>query len=209
MTERSSARAPRRRPPYAWLSRGVLIGSLVPLSVLVARALRGTLGANPIAEALNQLGLLALIFLVASLAPTPLKSLFGLKWPMRIRRLLGLLAFFYASLHLLTYLALDRAGELSTLVEDVLKRPFITVGMLAYLCLFPLAVTSTDRMMRRLGFARWKQLHRLSYAAAMLGALHFVWRVKKDVSEPLVYGVILIVLLTVRAVDAARAHARK
>lgn len=218
MTSPSSETAPRRPAVVApkkqnldsWLKPGVLLGSLVPLAALLMRALRGTLGANPIAEVLNQFGLLALIFLVASLAPTPLKLIADLKWPLRIRRLLGLLAFFYASLHLLTYALLDRAGQLTTLLEDLTKRPFVTVGFLAWLMLAPLAITSTNGMVKRLGFARWKLLHRLSYVAAGLGIVHFLWRVKKDASEPLTYGLILAVLLGVRllAWHNARQRAR-
>jgi len=158
----------------------------------------GTLSANPIAELLNQLGLLALVFLVASLAATPLKQLWGFTWPLRIRRLLGLLAFFYATLHLLTYALLDRLGELATLWDDLTKRPFIAVGALAWLLLLPLALTSTRGMIKRLGFARWQLLHRLSYVAAVLGVVHFLWRVKKDASEPIVYAVVLGILLFVR-----------
>lgn len=202
---RTSDSAPRRKaaaPPKqnldSWLKPGVLLGALVPLAALSFGAARGTLGANPIAEALNQFGLLALIFLMASLAPTPLKLVLNLKWPLRIRRLLGLLSFFYASLHLLTYALLDRAGQLKTLLEDLAKRPFITVGFLAWLMLAPLAVTSTNRMVKRLGFARWKVLHRLSYVAAGLAVVHFLWRVKKDASEPLGYGLLLALLLGIR-----------
>jgi sulfoxide reductase heme-binding subunit YedZ len=185
----------------SWLKPGVLLGSLVPLAVIVARALRGTLGANPIAEALNQFGLLALIFLIASLAPTPLKLVLDWKWPLRIRRMLGLLSFFYATLHLLTYALLDRAGELATLLQDLSKRPFVTVGFLAWLMLAPLAITSTNKSVKRLGFARWKLLHRLSYAAAALGIVHFLWRVKKDASQPILYGLVLGLLLGIRLLE--------
>lgn len=179
----------------AWLKPGVLVGALVPPLLMGLRALQGALGANPIAAALHQFGLLALIFLVASLSATPLKRLLGWTWPLRLRRLLGLLAFFYASLHLLTYVALDRAGELATLLDDLTKRPFISVGFTAWLLLIPLAVTSTKAIMKRLGFARWQRLHRLSYVAASLAALHFVWSVKKDLREPLAYGALLALLL--------------
>jgi methionine sulfoxide reductase heme-binding subunit len=202
----ASLRPVRRSTPDAWLKPGVLIGGSVPLLALVVRAARGTLGANPIADALNQFGLLALIFLVASLSPTPLKQLWGLTWPMRIRRLLGLLSFFYATLHLCTYVLLDRAGELRTLLEDVLKRPFITVGFLAWLMLVPLALTSTQRMIKRLGYAHWKLLHRLSYVAALFASVHFFMRVKKDISEPLLYGAAVGVLLAARALSWARSR---
>jgi sulfoxide reductase heme-binding subunit YedZ len=203
----ATATVPRTNPD-AWLKPGVLVGALVPLGALVVRALSGRLGANPIAEVLNQFGLLALIFLVASLAATPLKLLLGLKWPLRIRRMLGLLAFFYASLHLLTYALLDRAGELGTLLEDLGKRPFITVGFFAWLLLVPLAITSTKAMVKKLGFARWKRLHQLSYVAGILGIVHFLWRVKKDASEPFAYGAILALLLGVRVLDWWNARQR-
>lgn len=183
--------------PYAWLKPGVLLGALVPLAVLGRRAATGTLGANPIAELLNATGLLALIMLIASLACTPLKQ-FGISWPLRIRKLLGLLAFFYASVHLLVYVALDRLGELGTLLQDVIERPFITMGFAAWSLLVPLAVTSTSPMTKRLGFKRWKRLHQLSYLAGLLAAVHFLWRVKKDASEPLFYGALLLVLLGMR-----------
>jgi len=203
-----ATRAISRGNPDAWLKPGVLVGSLVPLAALGVRAWRGELGANPIAEVLNQFGLLALIFLIASLAATPLKLLLDWKWPLRIRRLLGLLAFFYASLHLLTYALLDRAGELSTLLQDLGKRPFIAVGFAGWLLLVPLAITSTNKMVKTLGFARWKQLQRLSYLVGMLAIVHFWWRVKKDVSEPMTYGLILALLLAVRVLDWWKARER-
>lgn len=194
-TTRSSLRKP---PPDAWLKPGVLLGALVPLFVSVVRALSGRLGANPVATILNQLGLLALIFLIASLSATPLKRLFRMTWALRIRRLLGLLAFFYATLHVLTYVLLDRFGELATLLEDIAERPFITVGALAYALLIPLALTSTRESQKRLGFRLWQRLHRLSYLAAALAVVHFVWRVKKDLTEPLIYGLVLAAVLLAR-----------
>jgi sulfoxide reductase heme-binding subunit YedZ len=187
-----------RSQPYRWLKPGVALGAMVPLCAIAVAAVRGALGANPVAEVLNQLGLLALVFLVASLAATPLKLLLGWTWPVRIRRLLGLLAFFYATLHLLTYVAVDRLGELATILEDIVNRPFITVGFMAWLLLVPLALTSTRGSIKRLGFRSWQRLHRLSYVVALLAVLHFVWRVKKDASEPLTYGAIVLVLLAVR-----------
>lgn len=190
--------SPARSTPDRWLKPGVLLGALLPLLFIAVAALRGTLGANPVSEVLNQLGLLALIFLIASLAATPLKITVGWTWPVRIRRLLGLLAFFYATLHLLTYVVVDRYGELATLGEDLVKRPFITVGMFAWLLLVPLALTSTRRSIKRLGFATWQRLHRLSYVAAVFAVVHFLWRVKKDASEPLAYGAIVALLLVVR-----------
>ncbi len=197
------------RSSDAWLKPGLLIGSLAPLCTILVRAYRGTLAADPIAEALNQLGLLALIFLTASLASTPLKVLFGWKWPLRVRRMLGLLCFFYATLHLLTYALLDRAGQWRTFLEDLGKRPFITIGFFAWLLLLPLAITSTDRSVKRLGFRSWKLLHRLSYVAAGFAVIHFVWRVKKDATEPVMYGLALFVLLAVRVYDWQQARERK
>jgi sulfoxide reductase heme-binding subunit YedZ len=160
------------------------------------------LGANPIATALNQLGLVTLVFLVASLACTPLKIVFGWTWPVRIRRMLGLFAFFYALLHVSTYSGLDQVFDLKAIWTDISKRKFIFVGFAAFVLLLPLALTSTDAMVRRLGFQRWKRLHRLAYVAAILGVVHFTWRVKKDISQPLVYAAILAVLLGIRLLDA-------
>jgi sulfoxide reductase heme-binding subunit YedZ len=182
----------------------VLVGALVPLADLVRRAAMGGLGANPVSEALNKLGLLALIMLIASLACTPLKHLYGWTWPMRLRRMLGLFAFGYATLHLGVYLLLERRGALDSFVEDVVKRPFISVGMLAWLLLVPLALTSTAASVKRLGAARWRRLHRLAYVAGGLGALHFIWRVKSDLREPTLYACVLGALLLVRVMHARR-----
>lgn len=189
----------RARPSRdAWLKPGVLIGGLVPLFALGVRGFYGTLGANPIGEVLNQLGLLALIFLIASLAATPAKALFQLTDVFRLRRMLGLFAFFYATLHFLTYLLLDRLGALDTLLTDLLERPFISVGFVAWLLLVPLAVTSTKSMIKLLGGKRWQRLHQLAYVVGILAVLHFLWRVKKDASEPIAYGLVLAFLLGVR-----------
>jgi sulfoxide reductase heme-binding subunit YedZ len=196
------------RRPYPWLEPGVLAGALVPVAALVLRGVRGELGANPIAQALNQLGLVALVLLIAALACTPAKLAFGWTWPLRIRRLLGLLAFVYATLHVATYVGLDQAFDWRAIWKDVSKRKFIFVGFAAFASLIPLALTSTNASVKRLGFARWKRLHRLAYVAPALGVLHFFWRVKKDASEPLAYGAVLAVLLALRLVDYARASAR-
>jgi sulfoxide reductase heme-binding subunit YedZ len=191
-----------RRPPLRWLEPAVVVGALVPLADMLVRAFLGKLGANPIAEALNHLGLLAFILLIASLACTPLKLLFGVVWPMRLRRALGLLSFTYACLHFLVYVLLDRRGASDTLLADVLERPFILVGTLAFVLLIPLAATSTKASVKRLGAARWRSLHRLAYVAAGLAALHFIFRVKRDLSEPLTYAVLLGLLLVVRFTHA-------
>jgi len=197
---------PARRP-LPWLKPGVFAGALVPLAAIIVRGAQGGLGANPIDQALNQLGLVALIFLVAALACTPLKTLFGWTWPIRLRRMLGLFAFFYALLHVLTYSGLDQGLAWAAIWKDVTKRKFIFVGFAAFVLLIPLAATSTAGAVKRLGFARWKLLHRLAYVAAALGAIHFFLRVKKDVREPLVYAAVLGALLLIRLAVYLRSRA--
>ena len=197
-------RAPARRPParrgapLPWLKPGIFVGALAPLASIALRASQGALGANPIAEVENELGLTALIFLVASLACTPARRLLGWTWPTRVRRELGLFAFFYAALHFLTYLVLDQGFDWGAIVEDVARRPFITVGFAALVLLVPLALTSTTGSIRRLGYRRWQRLHQLAYLAAVLAVVHFIWRVKIDVSQPLLYAAVLGALLMVR-----------
>ena len=192
-----------------WLWPAVVTGALVPLLVIVYRAATGTLGADAVAIALNQLGLLALVFLIASLACTPLKSVAGWNWPIALRKTLGLFAFFYASLHFLTYAIIDQGLHFKEIWKDISERKFIFIGFTALVLLTPLAITSTSKMLKRLGFARWKRLHRLAYVAGILGVLHFFLRVKKDVSEPLVYGAILGVLFAIRIVSWARERGGK
>jgi sulfoxide reductase heme-binding subunit YedZ len=189
--------APRRGVPMPWLQPGIFLGALVPLAMMVLRSFQGTLSANPIAELINELGLTALIFLVASLACTPLRWTFGWAWPVRVRRELGLFAFFYGVLHFLMYLV-DQSIDLGIIFEDIAQRPFITVGFLALVLMVPLAVTSTNESVRRLGFRRWQRLHYLAYVAGILAIVHFIWRVKIDVSQPVIYGTVLGVLLLIR-----------
>ena len=198
-----------RRPSHPWLKPGLLAGGLVPLVVLLWRAAHRTLGADAIAIGLNQLGYLALVFLIASLACTPLKTLTGWTWPIRIRRMLGLFAVFYASLHLITYVGIDQQLDWPVLWGDVTQRKFMIVGFLAFLCLVPLAWTSTDASVRRLGFQRWKALHRLAYVAGVLALVHFTWRVKSDVRVPMTWAAILGGLFLVRIADAIRARRRR
>lgn len=190
----------------AWLQPAVLVGSLVPHVVIVVKGLTGRLGANPIATALNQLGLLALIFLVASLACTPAKIVFGWKWPLKVRKTLGLLGFYTALAHFLVYFVVDQGLNVGTVIEDVLLRPFILVGFLALLLLVPLARTSTKEALQRLGAKNWRRLHRLAYVCAALGCLHYILRVKQDLLEPLLYTGVLALLLAVRAFDGLRKH---
>jgi sulfoxide reductase heme-binding subunit YedZ len=168
------------------------------------RLARGQLGANPIATLLNQLGLLALIFLVACLACTPAKTVFGVTFQIRLRKTLGLLAFFTALAHFLVYVVVDQRLAFGPILKDVTKRPFIVVGVIALSLLVPLALTSTKKSVQRLGFAQWKRLHRLVYAIATLAIIHFTLRVKADKSEPFVWGAIVVVLFLVRIVAALR-----
>ncbi len=181
-----------------------MTGALAPLAAIVVRASGGRLGANPIAEALNQLGLTALVLLLASLACTPLKTLLGWTWPMRVRRTLGLLAFLYAALHVAVYAGLDQALDWRAVAADIARRPFILVGFVTFVLLVPLALTSTAASVRRLGYVRWKRLHTLVYAAAVLAVVHFTWRVKLAIREPAVCGVVLGALLLVRTVSWSR-----
>lgn len=173
---------------------------LLPLAKLAVDAATGGLGANPIAAALNRLGFWTLVFLALTLAASPAHDWLGLTWPVRIRRALGLLAFGYAALHLATYAGVDQFFDWAAIGADVAKRKFIAVGFATFLLLVPLAVTSTDKWVRRLGYRRWKALHRLVYAAGIGGVIHFVWRVKIDVREPLVFAVALGLLLLLRLV---------
>lgn len=176
----------------------MLAGSLIPLALLIIEAADGTLGADPVAIALNRLGLLALIMLLTSLSATPARLAFGWSWPLRLRRMLGLLAFFYASLHVLLYVAIDQGFSWPAIGKDIAERKFITVGFAAFLVLVPLAATSPIRVRRWMGPLRWQRLHRLVYLAGLLAVVHFVWRVKRDLSQPLLYAAVLALLLFVR-----------
>lgn len=198
-----------KKTPLPWLKPALITGAAVPAVILLWKGLTGRLGANPIAEALNELGLLTLIFLVAALAATPVKVLFGWTWPIRIRRELGLIAFFYALTHFLTYVVLDQQFDWEVILSDIVQRKFIFIGFFALVLLTPLAITSTDKMVRRLGYNRWKALHRLAYVATVLGGIHFFMRVKKDVTQPAIYLGIIAVLLAIRVVDALRTRAKK
>jgi sulfoxide reductase heme-binding subunit YedZ len=189
-----------RGAPLPWLKPGLFVGALAPLGVMAVEAVQGTMGANPIAEVENVLGLAALVLLVASLACTPARRLFGWTWPARIRRMLGLFAFFYVSLHFLTYVLVDQGLDAGRIIDDIIKRPFITVGFAALVLLMPLALTSTTASIRRLGYRRWTLLHQLAYVAGVLAVIHFFWRVKIDVSQPLVYAGVVTALLLVRVI---------
>ena len=186
----------RRLTP--WLNGLVWLGVAAPLLYLTWRLWMDRLGANPIQEITHQTGRWTLRFLLATLAITPLRRLTGWNGWIRWRRRLGLAAFFYASIHLLLYLWLDQFFDWGEIGRDILKRRFITVGLLAYGLMVPLAVTSTAGWIRRLGGRTWRRLHRLVYAIAVLGVLHYWWAVKFDWRPPLAYGLILLALFLLR-----------
>ncbi len=177
----------------------VILACTLPFLFLAARAFGlGSLGANPVQEVLHTLGKTGLNLLLITLTVTPARRLTGMNWLVALRRSLGLAAFFYVLLHATTYAALDLGFAWSTLLEDVTRRPYITVGFAALLLMIPLAVTSTNAMQRRLG-RRWLTLHRATYVIAVLGVTHYFWQVKVTTLEPLVYTFILVVLLGYRA----------
>jgi methionine sulfoxide reductase heme-binding subunit len=185
----------------------IFVASLVPIVLLALGAfgLAGQdLGADPVKKILHTCGKTSLNFLLLTLMVTPVKNLLGQPNLLRIRRMLGLFAFFYAVVHFTIYLVLDLELDFATLGEDIAKRPYITIGFIALLLLIPLAVTSTNKMMRRLG-RRWTKLHQLVYLIAILGVWHYYWQVKKDVREPLIYAAILAVLLGYRLYKRRRA----
>ena len=180
-----------------WIKPVVFTLCLLPLGWLVFALLTDRLGANPIEELTRDSGEWTLRLLLITLCMTPLRRASGWSWPLRVRRMLGLFAFFYASMHLTTYLWLDQFFDWGEILRDIIKRPFITVGMTAFVLLLPLAVTSTNAMMKRLG-RNWTRLHQLVYVIPALGVLHFWWLVKADVREPLVYAGLLVLLLALR-----------
>lgn len=182
-----------------WIKPTVFILCLLPLAWFVFALLTDQLGANPIEAVTRGTGDWSLRFLLITLTMTPLRRYVGWSWPLRLRRMLGLFAFFYVGVHLTTYLWLDQFFDWSEIWHDIMKRPFITAGMLAFLLLIPLAVTSTNAMIKRLG-RNWIRLHRLVYVIAVLGVLHFWWLVKADVREPIVYALLLALLLSLRVV---------
>lgn len=183
--------------------RGLIALALLPAAWLAVGAWRDALGANPIEAITHGTGLWGLRLLLASLAITPLRRATGWNWLIAYRRPLGLLAFTYAVLHVATFVALDHWFDWARILADVRKRPYVTAGALAFLCLLPLALTSTRGWIRRLG-KRWTTLHRLAYVAAAAAVLHYWWLVKADVRAPLGYAAVLALLLLARAVPAAR-----
>jgi methionine sulfoxide reductase heme-binding subunit len=176
----------------------LLVNGLVPLTLLLWDVYRKQVGANPLEFVTRTTGMLTLVFLLISLAVTPVRRITGLNWLTRFRRMLGLFAFFYGSLHLMTYIAFDRFFHLTTIPGDVAKRPFIAIGMTAFFLMLPLAITSTDRMVKRLGGKRWMRLHRIVYLSGVLGVLHYYLLVKSDVRLPMTFAFLVVVLLGFR-----------
>lgn len=185
--------------PIAPLKTLVFVLALLPLAYYGWGAWHDTLGANPVEAVTRGMGTWTLNFLLITLAITPLRKLTGWHAALRLRRMLGLFTFFYAALHLTSYLWFDQFFAWGEIARDILERPFITVGMAAFVLLVPLAATSSNFAIRRLGGRRWQALHRTVYAIGILAVLHYSWLVKADQSQPLLYGGILVVLLGLRA----------
>jgi sulfoxide reductase heme-binding subunit YedZ len=190
------------RNRIGWAKVAVFLAALWPVFSLTWRGLHDDLGANPIEYITHATGDWTIRFLCLTLAITPTRKLLGQPWLIKFRRMLGLFAFFYGTLHLMTYLWLDKFFDLSEILKDIAKRRFITVGMLAFAAMVPLAVTSTAGWIRRLGGKRWQVLHRLIYVSAVAGVIHYYWLVKSDVRLPLMYGAIVGVLLLYRLIAA-------
>jgi len=197
------------RPARLALKAFVWFVCLAPLALLAYRAWTDDLGANPISFITNTLGDWTLRILLASLAMTPLRIVFGLSWPIALRRLLGLFAFAYVCLHFAVWSVLDFFFDWPRMWADIVKRPYITMGMLALLSLLPLAATSTAGMIRRLGARNWTRLHRLAYVAAVCAVVHYLWLAKVGVKEPYWYAVALVVLLGVRGWEWSRRMTRR
>jgi methionine sulfoxide reductase heme-binding subunit len=177
----------------------LFVNSLVPLVLLLWDVWRKNVGANPLEFVTRTTGMLTLVFLFLTLAVSPLRRILALNWLIKFRRMLGLFAFFYGCLHLLTYVAFDRYFRLTTIPGDIATRRFIAVGMAAFFLMLPLAITSTDAMIKRLGGKRWALLHRMVYGAGILGVLHYFMLVKSDWRVPMTFAFLLAVLLGFRA----------
>lgn len=191
---------------FARLKAIVFLLAVSTLAKLIFYAYLDTLGANPIEKITRTTGYWTLFFLLITLAATPIRRLFKWLWVIRLRRMLGLFAFFYGCLHFLTYLILDQFFDWEAILKDLIKRPYITVGFMAFVLMLPLAITSSDSMIHRLGGKRWRLLHRLVYVTAIAGVVHYWWLVKKDLTEPIVFGVLLANLLSIRIFYKLKNH---
>jgi methionine sulfoxide reductase heme-binding subunit len=176
----------------------IFLAALMPLARLVWRALHSNLGANPIERITHSTGDWTLILILTTLSITPLRRITRQYWLIGVRRMIGLFAFFYGTLHFLTYIWLDKFFDVHEMVKDIAKRPFITVGFSAFVLLIPLALTSTAWSIRRLGGKNWQRLHRLIYGTGILAVIHYTWLVKADHRKPIEYGIVLSVLLLYR-----------
>jgi methionine sulfoxide reductase heme-binding subunit len=176
----------------------IFLLALIPFVKLGFGAYFDTLGANPIEKITRTTGYWTLTFLLITLTATPLRRVSGWNWLIRLRRMLGLFAFFYGCLHFFTYLVLDQFFDWEGIVKDIIKRPYITVGFPAFLLMIPMAITSTDAMIRKLGGKRWRLLHRLVYVCAIGGVMHYWWLVKKDLTNPITFAILLGLLLGIR-----------
>jgi sulfoxide reductase heme-binding subunit YedZ len=174
--------------------------ALVPLIKLGYGGLMDMLGANPIEKITRNTGFWTLTFLLITLTTSPLRRLSGWNWLIRLRRMFGLFAFFYGSLHFLTYLVLDQFFDWDAILKDIVKRPYITVGFPSFVLMIPMAITSTDAMIRRIGGKRWRLLHRLVYLSAVGGVVHYWWLVKKDLTNPITFAVLLALLFGIRLI---------
>lgn len=188
-------------PDIKFAKTAVFVNAAVPVSLLAWDAYHHRLGANPQEFVLHTTGTLTLVFLLLTLAVTPLRKILGLPWMVQFRKMLGLYAFFYGCLHLLAYTWFDKGFAFRAIAEDTLKRPFIFLGMFAFVLMIPLAVTSTSKMVKRLGGRKWNRLHKLVFPAAIAGVLHYYLLVKADVRLPLAFGAALIVLMGYRALN--------
>jgi methionine sulfoxide reductase heme-binding subunit len=176
----------------------IFLAALIPLARLVWKALHDALGANPIEVITHSTGDWTLILILATLSITPLRRITHQYWLIGVRRMIGLFAFFYGTLHFLTYIWLDKFFDLHEMLKDIAKRPFITIGFSAFVLMIPLALTSTTWSIRRLGGKNWRRLHRLIYLTATLGVVHYAWLVKADHRKPIEYGIVLSILLAYR-----------
>ena len=176
----------------------IFINALVPLALMLWDVYHKRVGANPLEFVTRTTGMLTLVFLILALAVTPVRTITRLNWLVRFRRMLGLFAFFYGFLHLMTYIWFDRFFNLKSVPGDVVSRPFIALGMLAFFLMTPLAITSTDKMIKRLGGKRWSMLHKLVYVAGIAGVLHFWLLVKSDTRLPVTFAFVLALLLAFR-----------
>jgi sulfoxide reductase heme-binding subunit YedZ len=193
---------------YDWVKAVIFALSLLPVARLVIGAPLDLLGANPVETIRRSTGTWTLVFVLTTLSVTPFRRITGWHWLARLRRMLGLYAFFYAMLHLISYLWLEQFFDGAAIVRDIVKRPFITIGFAAFAMMVPLAATSTNAMVKRVGGRNWTALHRLVYVLAVCGVIHFWWLVKRDITQPVIYALVLSTLLGYRLIAALKRRRR-